>query len=122
MPRRPAVPAGPLRGQGETELAWAGGRVRFVTQTGAGIRRQFLEAERVELAARLGGERIQLQANRPRRQLRDVFREAAIPPWERERLPYLWIGGRLAWVGRLGVDIDFVCRPGEAGLLPVWEN
>jgi tRNA(Ile)-lysidine synthase len=53
--------------------------------------------------------------------LRDVLREAAIPPWERERLPYLWIGGRLAWVGRLGVDIDFVCRPGEAGLLPVWD-
>ena len=122
VPRHPAVPAGPLRWQGEAELAWAGGRVRFVTQTGAGIRRQFLEAERVELAARQGGERIQLQANRPRRQLRDVLREAAIPPWERERLPYLWIGGRLAWVGRLGVDIDFVCRPGEAGLLPVWEN
>lgn len=121
VPRRPAVPAGPLRWQGEAELAWAGGRVRFVTQTGAGIRRQFLEAERVELAARQGGERIQLQANRPRRQLRDVLREAAIPPWERERLPYLWVGGRLAWVGRLGVDIDFVCRPGEAGLLPVWD-
>ena len=121
VPRRPAVPACPLRWQGETELAWAGGRVRFVTQTGTGIRRQFLEAERVELAARQGGERIQLQANRPRRQLRDVLREAAIPPWERERLPYLWIGGRLAWVGRLGVDIDFVCRPGEAGLLPVWD-
>ena len=122
VPRHPTVPAGPLHWQGEAELAWAGGRVRFVTQTGAGIRRQFLEAERVELVARQGGERIQLQANRPRRQLRDVLREAAIPPWERERLPYLWIGGRLAWVGRLGVDIDFVCRPGEAGLLPVWEN
>ena len=122
VPRHPAVPAGRLRWQGETELAWAGGRVRFVTQTGAGIRRQFLEAERVELSARQGGERIQVQANRPRRQLRDALRDAAIPPWERERLPYLWIGGRLAWVGRLGVDIDFVCRPGEAGLLPVWEN
>ncbi|MBK8400205.1 MAG: hypothetical protein IPL29_03860 [Propionivibrio sp.] len=25
-------------------------------------------------------------------------------PWERVRLPYLWCGERLVWVGALGVD------------------
>lgn len=121
VPRRPVAPAGVVRWQGEAELAWAGGRVRFIAQTGAGICRQLLETETVRLSVRQGGERIQLQANRPRRSLRDVLREAAIPPWEREWLPHLWIGERLAWVGRLDVDIEFVCRPGEPGLLPVWD-
>jgi len=107
---------------GELELPWAGGRVRFMPVTGSGIRRSLLDAGDVFLRSRQGGERLQPDVKRPRRSLRKLFQEKAIPPWERTRLPFLWVGGQLAWVGGLGVDTIFACAPGEEGILPVWES
>ncbi len=121
VPQRPATPPVPVSCDGVLPLSWAGGVLRFEPTPGEGIRRDWFNSANVELRPRQGGERFKRQLNRPRRNLRNVLQEAAIPPWERERLPLLWIGGRLAWVGGLGVDADFVCQPDEAGVLPVWE-
>ena len=106
---------------GEPQLAWAGGHVAFVAATGSGIDRRLLQGGEVTLRPRVGGERFRLDAKRPRRSLRKLFQDAAIPPWERSRLPLLWVGDQLAWVGRIGVDAQFACAPGEAGVLPLWE-
>ena len=106
---------------GEPELPWAGGRVVFVAATGSGIDRRLLQGGEVTLRPRLGGERLRPDANRPRRSLRKLCQDAAIPPWERSWLPLLWVGDQLAWVGGLGIDAAFVCAPGDAGVLPVWE-
>ena len=103
------------------ELPWAGGTLRFVAARGAGIGRHYFGEGSSWIRLRQGGERLRLAPGRPRRALRKLLQEAAIPPWERERLPLLWIGDALAWVGGLGVDAAFACAPGEAGLLPVWE-
>ncbi|MBS1230425.1 MAG: tRNA(Ile)-lysidine synthetase [Proteobacteria bacterium] len=105
---------------GEPELPWAGGRVVFVAARGSGIDRRLLQGGEVTLRPRLGGERLRPDAKRPRRSLRKLCQDAAIPPWERSRLPLLWVGGTLAWVGGLGVDAAFSCAPGDAGVLPVW--
>lgn len=106
---------------GETELPWVGGRVRFMPVTGSGIRRSSLDAGDVILKSRQGGERLKADAKRPRRNLRKLLQEKAIPPWERACLPFLWVGGQLAWVGGFGVDAAFACAPGEEGILLVWE-
>jgi tRNA(Ile)-lysidine synthase len=119
---RPPVPDCPVPWSGEAELPWAGGRVRFVPVIGSGLRRTLLAAGAVKLRARQGGERLQADAGRPRRSLRKLLQESAIPPWQRERLPLLWCGGRLAWVGGLGIDTALASRPGEAGILPVWDE
>jgi len=119
---RPPVPAAPLLWSGEAELAWAGGRVLFLPSRGAGLSRRLLSAGEVQLQARCGGERLQPDARRPRRTLRNLLQESAVPPWERQRLPFLWCAGRLAWVGGLGVDADFACRPDEDGLQLVWSS
>ena len=111
-----------LHWAGETELPWAGGRVRFKPVTGSGIRRSLLDAGEVLLKSRQGGERLRPDAKRPRRSLRKLLQEQAIPPWERTQLPFLWIDSQLAWVGGLGVDAAVVCAPGEEGILPVWER
>ena len=118
--RQAALPAGPLPWSGEAELAWGDGVLRFESCIGRGIRRELLAAGPVLLCARRGGERLKLHAVRPRRALRNLLQEAAIPPWERERLPFLWVGDRLVWVAKLGVDADWACLPGEEGVLPVW--
>ena len=107
---------------GETELPWSGGRVCFMPVTGSGIRRSSLDAGDVILKSRQGGERLKPDAKRPRRNLRKLLQEKAIPPWERACLPFLWVGGQLAWVGGFGVETALACAPGEEGILPVWER
>ncbi len=116
------IPAESLHWRGESELAWGGGRVCFVPTTGQGVRRDLLiGAENVRLDSRRGGERLQIGARRPRRTLRNLLQEGGIPPWERDRLPCLWCGKRLVWVGGLGVDAAFACAEGEAGLQLLWQ-
>jgi len=122
VPHRPPVPQEPLPWGGEEVLDWAGGKVRFVPSRGEGIRRSLLCEGGIFLQPRLGGERLQPYPKRPRRNLRNLLQEAGIPPWERERLPCLWLAGKLVWVGGLGVDQGGVCAPGEEGVLPAWES
>lgn len=120
VPRRGAPSAAPLPWSGEAELPWGEGGVRFVPATGDGIARHLLARDAVRLAPRAGGERLQPDARRPRRTLRNLLQESAVPPWERDRLPYLWCGERLVWVGGFGVDAAFACAPDQAGIVPVW--
>jgi tRNA(Ile)-lysidine synthase len=115
-------PAEPLPWSGQVALPWAGGRLRFTAGAGQGLRAGALAAAQVLITSRRGGERLRPDARRPRRALRNLLQENAVPPWERQRLPLLWIGGRLAWVGGIGCDAAFACPPGEAGILPSWES
>ncbi|MBK6629558.1 MAG: tRNA lysidine(34) synthetase TilS [Betaproteobacteria bacterium] len=42
-----------------------------------------------------GRERFRPESGRPRRELRKLLQEHAVPPWERDRLPLLWGGNDL---------------------------
>ena len=118
---RPPAPEIALSWRGETELPWGAGRVSFIPTIGAGISRRLLVGDPVCLRSRQGGERLQPDARRPRRTLRNLLQEAAVPPWERSRLPLLWCADRLVWVGGIGSDAAFACPPGDAGLTLVWQ-
>ena len=122
VPLREAPPPEPVPWSGQEALPWAGGQVRFTVGVGQGLRRSALAEKHVLLQARHGGERLQPDARRPRRTLRNLLQENAVPPWERERLPLLWIDGHLAWVGAIGCDAAFACAPDEAGILLSWES
>lgn len=119
---KPPAPEQPLLWKGEATLAWAGGMLRFSEQRGAGLSRAQLAAGDLRIVRRSGGERLQLDARRPRRTLRNLLQESAIPPWERERLPFLWCGGELVWIGVLGADCRYACAPGEPGLVVEWDR
>jgi tRNA(Ile)-lysidine synthase len=71
---------------------------------------------------RSGGERLQLDARRPRRTLKNLFQEAGIPPWERGRLPLLFSGDELVWVPGIGIDARFQAPVGANGLVPEWKK
>ncbi|MDZ4814473.1 MAG: tRNA lysidine(34) synthetase TilS [Pseudomonadota bacterium] len=62
---------------------------------------------RLSVRSRLGGESLCVAANRPRRELRLLFQEHGIPPWQRERLPYIFDGDRLIAVGSEFLDYEF---------------
>ena len=81
---------------------------------------QKLLAKPVTLCLRRGGEKLQPDAARPRRHVKDMFQERSVPPWRRERLPYLWSGERQVWVAGLGIDCAFHAAAGRAGVTPRW--
>lgn len=123
VPALPAVPGDWRLGwQGEAllDLPFALGSVRFDRVRGTGLRRAALDAG-AALALRSGGERLQVSGVRPRRALKDLLREARLAPWQRERLPLLFIGDALAWVPGVGWDCRFAAAPGEDGVLPTWQ-
>jgi tRNA(Ile)-lysidine synthase len=111
----------PVRWRGEEILALTalGGELRFARARG-GIDPGKLDGARVTVRTRAGGERLRPDAKRPRRTLKNLFQEAGIPPWERERLPLLFCGEDLVWVPGLGVDAAYRAPAGKRGIVPIW--
>lgn len=99
-----------------------GGELRLRPVRGRGIDAARLERARVTLRARAGGERLQLDAQRPRRTLKNLFQEAGVPPWRREQLPLLYCDDELVWVPELGVAAGWQAARGARGVVPEWRE
>ena len=104
--------------QGETTVPWPWGDIQCRAAQGAGIGARFLGAG-ARFQPRQGGEHLRLPG-RPNRLLKKMLQEADIPPWQRERLPLLWIGESLAWVPGLGIAAEFLCGAGDPGWEVIW--
>lgn len=98
------------------------GKVVFHPCKGAGIDAARFKAQAVTIRSRKGGERMRLAPNRPSRTLKNLFQEAGIPPWERDRLPLVYCGEELVWVAGLGVAAGYRAGAGKAGILPEWNR
>lgn len=97
-----------------------GGVIKWTNSMGIGINTKKLMDNPVAVRLRKGGERFQPNCKRPRRSLKKIFQEAAIPEWERNNLPLLLSGDRLVWVAGIGIDCEFQAFPGESSLMPSW--
>jgi tRNA(Ile)-lysidine synthase len=100
------------------------GRLALVPVRGRG-----LAAARVVLPLavrpRSGGERLRLGPAAPPRPVKELLREARIPPWIRERLPLLWDGARLVAVavpGDTWIAAEVAATPGEAAYAVEWRD
>ena len=111
----------PLRWRGERRLAIPalGGELRFRRSRGRGIDARHLP---LQVRLRTGGERLQPDPRRPRRTLKNLFQEAGVPPWQRERLPLLFCGESLVWAPGLGVDAAYQAGAKTLGMLPEWRQ
>jgi tRNA(Ile)-lysidine synthase len=107
-------------GRGTLHTPELGGSLRLVRRRGAGIDARRLQDAVLTVRTRRGGESLRLSAGARRRTLRNLLQEAAIAPWVRDRLPCVFVNGKLACVTDLGVDSAFRARPGAIGMLPVW--
>ena len=105
-------------GEARLKLPQLGGELRFRKARGKGIA---LEHKPLSVRLRSGGERLQPDPRRPRRTLKNLFQEAGVPPWERERLPFLYSGNELVWVPGLGIDARFQAQASMQGIVPVWQ-
>jgi len=72
-----------------------------------GICREQWQNAVIMVKARRGGEKIRLPRRKGHHALKKLFQEAGIPPWERETMPLIYLGDRLAAVGDLWVSADF---------------
>jgi tRNA(Ile)-lysidine synthase len=99
-----------------------GGELRFGRARGRGIAAALIDGRRLSVRLRHGGERLRPDARRPRRSLKNLFQEAGVPPWRRERLPMLFCGDALVWVPGLGVDAAWQAAGRAAGIVPEWRD
>ena len=112
----------PLAWRGERKLAvpTLGGELRFSRARGAGIDPKWLKDGRLQVRLRAGGERLQPDARRPRRTLKNLFQEAGVPSWQRKKLPLLYCGDELVWAPGLGVDARYAAPQKTSGWVPEW--
>jgi tRNA(Ile)-lysidine synthase len=110
----------PIAWHGEPKLPIPelGGELRFRRARGKGID----ASKPLRVRLRAGGERLQPDAKRPRRTLKNLFQEAGVPPWERDRLPLIVCGDDLVWVPGLGVDARYRAPKNAPGVLPEWRK
>ena len=94
--------------------------MRFRRVRGQGIDSSLLRKQAFQVRLRSGGERLRTDARRPSRTLKNLFQEAGVPPWERERMPLLFCGGDLVWAPGLGVDAKYLSAGRAPGILPDW--
>jgi tRNA(Ile)-lysidine synthase len=97
------------------------GTLRSRAVIGEGIARRHFEIRAATVRGRSGGERMKPGENRPRRALKSLLQEHAIPPWERSRMPLVFFGEQLAWVPGIGVAAEFRAAAAEPGIAPEWE-
>jgi tRNA(Ile)-lysidine synthase len=110
------------RGEKLLAIPELGGTVSFLQRKGTGINLSKLMEKAVTIRLRQGGERLRPDCKRPRRSLKNLLQEAALPPWEREMLPLLFSGKHLVWVPGIGIDYEFQAAAGEPGLMVKWHR
>ncbi len=68
-----------------------------------GIDRQIWQAGTVVISFRHGGEKLKLSGRVGHHRLKNLFQEAGVPPWQRDKYPLIYIDQRLAAVAGLWV-------------------
>lgn len=96
------------------------GTLSFERTTGDGIAAAHPNLAALAVRSRNDSEAMKLHARRPTRALKNLFQEAAVPPWERAWLPRLVSPEALVWVPGLGVAEAWRAAPNEAGWRPRW--
>ena len=105
---------------GSLELPGPGGVLTATAATGCGIRAAAVPAGSVQVAWRQGGECCPPAGRGHRHRLKKLFQEQGIPPWERSRIPLIYLQGQLAAVAGLWVCEPFQAGPAEPGLVINW--
>lgn len=94
----------------------------FSEKMGAGLAMRNLENMQLTIRYRQGGEMLRPEENRPNRSLKNLFQTSNIPPWQRERLPLLFLNDVLAVLPNSVTDVQFKAKPDELGLFVTWQN
>lgn len=101
-------------------LEFSHGRLEATPVTGAGLDAQRCTQGQVEVRFRCGGERCRPAGQAQSSPLKYWFQQRGIPPWERDRIPLIYVGTELAAVAGVWVCAGFEPDPGSPGWLLHW--
>lgn len=96
------------------------GLLRAETERGSGLSARRASPFSLSVRFRRGGERAQPSERARSQTLKKLFQEHGVPPWERDRLPLLYAGDRLAAVANLWICRGFEAEAGEPGWKIHW--
>lgn len=98
------------------------GRLTAEPMLGKGIVSSALLDRNVEIRFRQGGEQLRPAGRHGRHALKKLFQEAGIPPWQRERIPLLYVDDQLLAVAGLWVADEVAVPAGEEGMCLLWAD
>jgi len=110
------------RPEAALELPGAGGVLNASSCTGGGVKAAAIAGAAVSVRWRRGGERCRPAGRRHHHALKKLFQESGIPPWDRDRIPLVYIGAELAAVADLWVCEPFSAGPDEPGYTIHWHR
>ena len=122
--RPEALPAGVLDWKLPRPLVLPGdgGTLSVTMEPGVGIRAAAVTGNLLRVGFRHGGERCRPGGRRHHHALKKLFQEHGVPPWERPRIPLIFIDNELAAVAGLWVCEPFCAGSGETGLAIHWDR
>ena len=88
---------------------------------GEGIDELYL-GQQIYVKGRSGGERCKPFGRDKSQKLKKLFQEYEIPLWQRDRVPLIYIGDKLAAVGDLWVCEEFHTKPNKKGISINWTD
>jgi tRNA(Ile)-lysidine synthase len=97
-----------------------GGMLTATPTVGEGLRQAAIAGEGVHIRWRRGGETCRPSGRGHRHALKKLFQEAGVPPWQRDRIPLLYVEDKLAAVAGLWICEPFQAGPREAGFRIDW--
>ena len=80
------------------------------------------QQQQIYVKGRTGGERCKPFGRNKSQKLKKLFQEYEIPLWQRDRLPLIYIGEKLAAVGDLWVCEEFHTQPNKQGISINWTD
>ncbi|MDA1343391.1 MAG: tRNA lysidine(34) synthetase TilS [Proteobacteria bacterium] len=105
------------------ELIWVAGKsflriadnVIYQAETSSvGISCERWRNSSVTVNFRSGSETIELPGRKGHHDLKKLYQEAGIPPWERAAIPLIYLDGKLAAVGEHWISAEFYCEMDNA--------
>ncbi|OGT20921.1 MAG: hypothetical protein A2V90_07660 [Gammaproteobacteria bacterium RBG_16_57_12] len=98
------------------ELPGLGKRLVCRPGIGQGIKQSLCAGREVTVRFRQGGERCRLPGRTESHRLKHLLQEQGVPPWRRERIPLIYVGGDLAQVAGYWTCEPFLAGREDAGL------
>lgn len=102
----------------ELTLPELGLALRMQATHGSGLAAARLADRSLAVRLRHGGEFCRLPGRTHRSKLKKLLQAARVPPWERARLPLIYVDGDLAAVADRWVCAPYAAQAGEPGLRP----
>ena len=109
--------------QGELEIILPNShKLKFKKVKGKGISLTKIKDKTLIISNRKGGEFFKPDAKRPTKKIKQLLQESDLPPWEREKLPLIFLGKDLVYLPTFGVHHAYEGKGSEIGLEVTWYN